>query len=53
VGTIHAADRIDGARVTLALLVAYDGGATFDLLPAGPTGTYFAGGIPLGSTLAR
>ncbi len=50
-GTIHAGDRVDGARVVSADLEAYDGGATFDLLPSGPTGTYLAAGIPLGSTL--
>jgi hypothetical protein len=26
--------------------------ATYDLLPSGPTGTYFADGVLLGSTLA-
>jgi len=31
----------------------YRSGTTFDLLPSGPTGTYWADGIPLGSTLRR
>jgi hypothetical protein len=31
----------------------YDGGQTFDLLPAGGTGIYWANGIELGSTLFR
>ncbi len=41
----------DGARVVLAERVAYEGTATYDLLPAGPTGFYWAGGILMGSTL--
>ena len=31
--------------------VRYDGGATFDILPAGATGLYWANGVLLGSTL--
>ena len=50
-GDLAPGDIVDGARVVAAELVAYDGGATFDLLPSGPTGIYFAGGIPLASTL--
>ncbi len=42
---------LDGARVVLAERVPYDGGATYDLLPAGPTGFYWADGILMGSTL--
>ncbi|HEX8993217.1 MAG TPA: Hint domain-containing protein [Anaerolineales bacterium] len=42
---------LDGARVVLAESFAYDGSATYDLLPAGPTGTYWADGILMGSTL--
>ena len=34
-------------------LIPYAGGFTFDLLPSGPTGTYFANGVLLGSTLSR
>ena len=34
-----------------ATLIPYEGLFTFDLLPAGPTGTYFADGILLRSTL--
>jgi hypothetical protein len=50
-GTLGAGDRVDGATVVSATLEPYAGGFTFDLLPYGPTGTYFADGIPLGSTL--
>jgi len=33
--------------------VAYSGDRTYDLLPAGPTGFYWAGGILLSSTLSE
>jgi hypothetical protein len=52
VGSLRPDDLIDGARVLSADLVDYTGGRTFDLLPSGPTGAYWAGGILLGSTLA-
>jgi hypothetical protein len=32
--------------------VPYDGTRTYDLLPAGATGTYWANGVLLSSTLA-
>jgi len=37
--------------VVRADLVPYAGSATYDLLPAGPTTTYWANGILLASTL--
>jgi hypothetical protein len=49
-GTLRAGDRVDGATVVSATLERYAGGSTFDLLPDGPTGTYIADGVPLGST---
>ena len=48
---LQPGDVLDGARVVLAESFAYDGAATYDLLPAGPTGTYWADGILMGSTL--
>jgi hypothetical protein len=48
---LHAGDLLDGARVASIESMAYGGGATFDVLPSGPTGTYWANGILLGSTL--
>jgi hypothetical protein len=51
VGDLAAGDRYDGALVVSAELVSYAGGATFDLLPEGATGMYWANGILLGSTL--
>ena len=38
------------SRVVSADLVPY-AGTTYDLLPSGPTGTYVADGVLLGSTL--
>jgi len=52
VGSLRPGDRFDGSVVEAARLVAYRGTATFDLLPSGPTGAYFADGILLASTLA-
>ncbi len=46
-------DDLDGSRITLWELVSYSGSRTYDLLPAGPTGTYWADGILLSSTLAH
>ena len=50
-GTIRAGDRVDGATVVQAVQEPYDGGETFDILPSGPTGAYWADGVLLGSTL--
>lgn len=46
-------DFLDGARVTRSERVTYDGFATYDLLPSGETGFYWANGILMGSTLAK
>jgi len=51
VGDLGAGDAYGGAVVVSAELVPYSGGATFDVLPAGATGVYWANGVPLGSTL--
>jgi hypothetical protein len=51
-GTLAAGDPLDGSTVTLWELVPYGGARTYDLLPAGSTGTYWANGILLLSTLA-
>ena len=44
-------DMLDGARVVSTSYITYTGGKTYDLLPAGTTGLYWANGILLGSTL--
>jgi hypothetical protein len=51
VGDLAAGDTLDGARIASAERVRYEGGSTFDVLPAGPTGAYWANGVLLGSTL--
>ena len=51
VGDLVAGDTLDGVRVAATERVGYEGGATFDVLPAGATGAYWANGVPLGSTL--
>ena len=51
VGDLVAGNRYDGALVISAELTPYTGGATFDVLPAGATGMYWANGVLLGSTL--
>jgi hypothetical protein len=50
-GTLAVGDQLDGSVVTVWELVPYDGDRTYDLLPAGPTASYWADGIPLASTL--
>ncbi len=52
-GTLAVGDMVDGSRVTLWTLEPYAGERTYDLLPAGPTGTYWANGILLASTLSH
>jgi hypothetical protein len=51
VGDLAAGDMLDGARIASVDRVTYAGGSTYDLLPAGTTGFYWANGVLLGSTL--
>lgn len=46
-------DLYDGATVVSAQSVPYDESATYDVLPSGETGFYWANGVLLGSTLSR
>lgn len=50
-GQLQAGDQLDGGIIRSAALVRYASNATYDLLPAGPTGFYWANGILLASTL--
>jgi hypothetical protein len=52
-GELRVGDAVDGATVTSRDVLPYAGGQTYDFLPAGPTGTYVAGGVPMASTLLR
>lgn len=51
VAALQAGDPFDGSIVASTSRIPYDGGRTFDLLPSGGTGVYWANGIELGSTL--
>lgn len=52
VGDLHPSSRLDESHtVVSASLVPYEYDATYDILPASDTGTYFAGGALLGSSL--
>jgi hypothetical protein len=51
IGSLARGDRLDGSTVTLWEMVPYAGDRTYDILPAGPTGTYWANGIQLSSTI--
>jgi hypothetical protein len=50
VGDLRAGDGYDGSVVASASLIPY-AGATWDLVPSGPTGTYFANGVLLRSSM--
>jgi len=51
-GDLAIGEKLDGSTITTWELVPYGGDRTYDLLPGGPTGTYWADGILLSSTLA-
>ena len=48
---LRPGDHLDGARVVEATLIPYTHSFTHDILPDSDTGTYFAGGVLIGSTL--
>jgi hypothetical protein len=50
VGSLAVGDALDGSEVVAIERLPYVG-RTYDLLPAGTTGTYWADGVVLGSTL--
>jgi hypothetical protein len=51
IGTLFVGDKVDGASVTLLENIPYDDATTYDILPSGDTGLYWANGILVGSTL--
>jgi hypothetical protein len=51
VGSLRVGDALDSSTITRWELVPYAGGRTYDILPAGVTGRYWANGIMLSSTL--
>jgi hypothetical protein len=52
-GDLRLEARLDGAIITGIQTVPYGESATYDLLPGGPTGYYWADGILLASTLSQ
>jgi Hint domain-containing protein len=53
VGSLRPGDQFDGGTVRSTTRVRYRHERTYDLLPSGETGVYWANGILLGSTLRR
>ena len=51
-GSLSVGDPLDGSTIIDWDLVPYGDARTYDLLPAGPTGWYWANGILLASTLS-
>jgi hypothetical protein len=51
-GDVRTGDIVDGSQVITASLSTYTGAETMDLVASGASGGYYAGGIPLRSTLA-
>jgi len=52
-GELSPGARLDGRLVLAAELVPYSYEFTYDILPASSTGTYYAAGALIGSTLTR
>ena len=52
-GDLKVGDFLDGARLTILERFTYEGFSTYDLLPSGDTGFYWADGILIGSTLSK
>jgi hypothetical protein len=52
-GNYEAGEILDGGRILTLEYVPYDGNATYDLLPSGDTGFYWANGILLRSTMTK
>jgi Hint domain-containing protein len=50
---LRVGEPYDGSSVVKLELVRYTGARTYDLLPSGPTGVYWADDIPLRSTIDR
>jgi hypothetical protein len=51
IADLQLGDAIDGSTIAGLETIRYRASETYDLVVSGPTGIYFAGGIPLGSTL--
>lgn len=51
--SLRAGESMDGVEIDSATRVSYTHDATYDILPDSDTGTYFAGGVLIGSTLSH
>jgi hypothetical protein len=51
IGDLRPGDALDGSIVVRSTRLRYASAFTYDILPSGPTGTYFANGVALASTL--
>jgi hypothetical protein len=51
-GNLRTGDTLDAAQIAFMERVPYNQALTFDILPSGATGYYWANGILMGSTLA-
>jgi hypothetical protein len=51
-GDLRPGDKLGGVAILATSVVPYAHEFTYDILPASETGTYFAGGALVGSTLA-
>jgi hypothetical protein len=50
-GDYQAGDMLDGALIIMVERITYNGNVTYDILPSGSTGLYWANGVLLRSTL--
>jgi hypothetical protein len=50
-GNLHAGDVLDHTRIEHVELIPYMHDSTYDILPASDTGTYFAAGVLIGTTM--
>jgi hypothetical protein len=51
VAAVRPGSELDGVMVVSVEQIPYEHGHTYDILPDSDTGTYFAGGVRMGSTL--
>jgi hypothetical protein len=51
VGDLAAGDTLGDTGIVTALPIPYAHDATYDILPGSSSGTYFAAGVPMGSTI--